>query len=539
MRSQAVGLRFVAAALLVGALGCSKCGKQVAPVAKEPGVERVLPKGAVAAVVVPNVERLGQKLQRLEALKVAGFVAQLQGFGDGKAFADALVAQLGVDVRSAQAMAQAGLAPARPLGAAVLASADVLLALPVADEKKLDAALGSLASRRLGAGVRGDVKGTGPTVVTFSTAAGVAPVMGYALAHGFALVATGPAVAKLSNLAALGEGDSLAKDAVLDASRARLPADFDAFAWAPNGSPALLHAPVTSALVTLTLSPTALVLEADGPLKPERDLTPLFSKQPCADTSTVLPDDAFLVFRSQGSPAAAAPFVADALGPLISRVFADAKLDVKAEILDKLKPGASFSLSLAPKPPMDRGLPSFDIRRTNPFSYAHLSGVAEASGADVAVPTLEKVATVSPRFGAQITKQERQGKPVFVTTWAQGEGVHFAVAGERVFFGSPIQRVEALLSAAPKAKPPLPLTDDAAALTVDLQRLATSVRALPESAWGLGGFAMKATTVRWLEATDDLTALTVGVNAKPGALQAKLTLALTPPPAAAGAVRTP
>jgi hypothetical protein len=52
------------------------------------------------------------------------------------------------------------------------------------------------------------------------------------------------------------------------------------------------------------------------------------------------------------------------------------------------------------------------------------------------------------------------------------------------------------------------------------------VRALPESAWGLGGFALKPTTVRWLDATDDLKAITVTAGAKDGQVTAALVLTL-------------
>ena len=61
-------------------------------------------------------------------------------------------------------------------------------------------------------------------------------------------------------------------------------------------------------------------------------------------------------------------------------------------------------------------------------------------------------------------------------------------------------------------------------MVIDLNRLATSVRDLPASAWGLGGFAIKATTVRWLDATDDLKAVTASAGANGKALQVNVAL---------------
>jgi len=72
------------------------------------------------------------------------------------------------------------------------------------------------------------------------------------------------------------------------------------------------------------------------------------------------------------------------------------------------------------------------------------------------------------------------------------------------------------------------LKDPVLGVVVDLRRLSDAVKALPSEAWGIGGFAIKATTVRWLDATDDLRAVTLGLSEKEKALQAELTLWLAP-----------
>ena len=172
-------------------------------------------------------------------------------------------------------------------------------------------------------------------------------------------------------------------------------------------------------------------------------------------------------------------------------------------------------------------MPSLDLRQTNPFTYAHLSGAAAAKSKDTVLASLEKVAALAPKFGAQMELRERpDGQKAMLTTYSQGEGVHFAPKGELLFFASPVQRLDALVKSDGQGASPVTLGDDALNVAIDLSKLSASVRALPESAWGLGGFAIKATTVRWLDATDDLKAISISVGAKEKAVQAKVQLTL-------------
>ena len=161
-----------------------------------------------------------------------------------------------------------------------------------------------------------------------------------------------------------------------------------------------------------------------------------------------------------------------------------------------------------------------------------LAGLAEAKSAEGLVPTMEQVATAAPRFGANIKKLERNGLPVFATTYSQGEGVHFGIRENRVMFGSPMTKLDEVLTPSGATEAPVTgLTQDAVSAVVDLTKLSASVRALPADAWGLGGFAMKATTVRWLDATDDLTSILVSAGAKEGQVHAQVSLTLRAPDA--------
>ncbi len=518
----------VVALLAAGLVGCSRCGGGAKAQATQ--VERLLPKGAVAVVVVPKLSELGRALSQVETFKAAGFFAQLQGFPNGRAVADALVSELGVDPRSPEALAKAGLDGERSVGAALLVSGQVVLIVPVKDEKKLHLTVEGLAYKRLGAGAGAEQK-TGEVVVkTFAPQQGQPPAVGYTVKDGFALLAKGDAVGRLAALATLTESDSLASDAVLKAALAAAPAERDVWAWAPEGSPALAQAPMKSALVTARLDAKALAVSVDGAWKLEPSTLAALVKKDAPPLEGFLPKDAFVAARTTGDPAALAPMLEGVLGPSLMRAFTEAGFDPKVEILGNLAPGTTFALSLAERPPLAGGVPELDVRRTNPFSFVHLSGAALPVKAEAVVPTLEKVAAVAPRFGASMNKVERKGATAWFTSYSQGEGVHFAVKDGHVFFGSPMQRLDALLESDGKGEAPVKgLTQDALSLALDLKKLAASVRALPESAWGIGGFAMKAASVRWLEAIDDLVGVTVTASAKDGAVHARLVLAREAP----------
>ena len=516
--------------VLLALAGCSKCGKKTD--AANNGIEAVLPRGAIAIVVVPSLKDAGAKLSLLEQLKVAGFVAPLQGFPNAKAFADEVVRQLGVDLRSAAEIEKSGLDPARSLGAAVLLTGDVYLVLPVKDASALHARLEGISVNRFGAGAGSEQKQGAVTVKTFSTQQGQPARLGYAIANGWAFVGRDSVIPKLGQAASLTETDRLTGDVQL-AAALKTAGAHDVYAWFGSGSPVLQPTPLLNAFVTLSLSTTAVEARVTGQWKDKPELLAALTAQKAKDFSALLPADAFVVGRYGGDAKGLGSVAAQLLGPNVTRAFEQGGFDVKTEVLDKLEPGTVFALSLADRPPMDRGVPTFDIRQTNPFAYAHLSGAAPVTSADVIMPVLEKVAGVAPRFGAKLEKQQREGKDLFFTTWSQGQGVHFAPKGSVVAFASPVQRLDALLASDAGVKPEA-LAPEALQISVDLTKLANSVRALPESAWGLGGFALKPTTVRWLDATDDLKNVSFAASAKDGAVSAtvKLSLALAP---AAGA----
>ncbi len=522
--------RALAVAFLVAGFGC-KCGRDTP--ARAVSVERVLPAGANAYVIVPSVEKLGAKLTLLEGLKVANFAAQAAAFENAKGYVDAMVTELGIDLRSKEQLDRIGIDAAGSAGVAIMDDdGAVLVALPVKHEGRFGSFIRTFSTNRLGASMVEDKQQSGVTVHQLMGATGAR--LAWASSNGYALIVPMKAVDKLGGWASRAEAETLAKDTALPASLARLPAERDAIVYAPFGAKAMLL-PVTHVVLAISLTPQAFTVTADAPWSGSKEALSLFEPKPAASLVAQLPPDAFLVARFTGEAKELGPLLLPLLGPNLKRAFEEGGFDLKA-VLEQVAPGAVVGLSLAPTAQMGQGMPDLDPRRTNPFSFVHLTGVAPAKTAAAVAPALEQLAAVAPRFGAQMTLKDG----VYVTTYSQGEGVHFAAKGGQVVFGSPLPRVAALVAADGSGAGPVPglkdvLESSPIAVVADLKALADAVRALPPSAWGIGGFAIKATTVRWLDNSDDLRAITVNVGVKGGAVQGTVTLRLAAPAAPAGA----
>lgn len=494
-------------------------------------VERVVPHGAVAVALTRNLGKTGEKLKLVQALKVVGFAGQLQGFETGAAFGDALVAQLGIDIRSADGLAAAGLDGARGAAVMLLFSENPVLALPVGDESKFRAAMAKLADQRLGAKVTIDKK-VGPITVTgFQRKDGEKPLLAYVVTHTYALVVDTRGLDDLAALATLPESDSLQDDreysTELTAVKGR---ENDLIVWLPSGSPALMLSPVMNVFTTLTLTPAGLELDASARTKDDGTRFAAFVPQQADDDLGFLPRDAFFVGRFKGDPSKLGPWTAELLGAKLKRTLFDWGFDVQTLAYDQLKPGSVFSLSLSEAPPLGAGMPDLDIRRTNPFAYAQLAGVARVRSPDAVKPAFDKLMEVAPKFGAQIELRTRDdGQAAYLTSWSQGEGVHFAPRGDVVFFGSPVGRLQDLVKSDGKGGAPVEgLPDDALSLVLDVRKLSASLRALPDNTWGVGGFAMKTAAARWLDAIDDVQRVTFSMALREKRVRFHASLQLAP-----------
>ncbi len=516
--------------------GCSRCGRDTGPTGTAKAeVSRYLPRSAQAAVVISDLGTVGEKLARFQGFKLANFLAQTQGLSSGESFVSSIMRQVGVDLRNRQAMEAAGIDPARGAGAAFLSGNQAFSVLAVKNQDALKNTFGTLARTRLGASQEKQEQVQGGTLVTYSRPGAPQPELGILFTEGHALVAPGAAVAQLPKMATLPAEQSLAQEPVLAASLQRLPQQRDFHVFIPSGLGQLFPGGVQALTLTGLIEEKAVTLRADAPWPDTNAALAALDAKGGVELLGYLPADSFLVARYSGEPSELAGVWPYLVGPVVSRAVQASGFDMKTEVLDNLKPGAVAGVALAPTVQLGGGMPSLDLRRTNPFRFVQLVTVAEVKDAAKATATLERVPGVADKFGAKVEPSEVGGVRAYLTSYRQGEGAHFGMVGNRVVLSGPKQRLEAALAAVggqPGEPPVAPELRDTfknpVAVVVDLHKLAEAVKGLPSEAWGIGGFAIKATTVRWLDALSDLRAVTLALSRKEKALQAELSLKLSP-----------
>lgn len=523
--------------LLLVFAGCSRCGDKQAGTKKEASPARFLPRSAQASLVVPDLGTLGEKLARFQNLKLANFLAQLQNAQTAESFVSSVMRQVGVDLRSRQAMETAGIAPSRGAGVAFLAGGQAVSVLGVKDAKVLTETFAKLARERLGASERAEQKTAGGPLVTFSRPGTPEPALGLLFTDDYVLLGSGASVAQLSGYATLAPDQSLAQDEGLAAALKRLPSERDFYVFLPGGTGQIVPPGTTQAVtVAGALSERSVSLRMDAPWPGMQSSLEALTPQSAPDLTGYLPEDSFLFLRYRGDPQKLGDVWPYMVGTQVTRAVEATGFDMKAEVLERLKPGVVAGVALAPTVQLGAGMPALDPRRTNPFRFVHLVVVGEGKDAAGLQAMLEKIPPVAQRFGAEVKPEDVNGQRLYLTSYRQGEGAHFAAVGNKVVLAAPRSRLESMLPRLSAAAGKATVAEDlqgalqepVLAVVLDLRRLSDAVKALPSEAWGIGGFAIKATTIRWLEALDDLRAVTMGLSEKDKAVQAELTLWLAP-----------
>jgi hypothetical protein len=526
-------LRFVVALTLALTLSCSRCKSGTGASSNQADIVSVVPKGAVVVAVAPSLAALGAKLEMLQRLKVAQFASQLQGFGSAAAFGDALMQQIGFDLRDPKALTKAGLDAQRPMAVFVTANMHTYVVLPVLDETQFFAALKSVSARRLGAALESTMTVDNVMLHVYRTAERQPPRVACVLKNGYALVATDDGTGALSQFAAMPLEATLSSDSTFEARRKADASAPQVWVYFPSGSPALSRVFLRDWYASATLNDSALTIDSTGHWQGDAAWLDAV-KSPAKPVDILVPADAFLTVQTL-SPPQQLTALAKQILDRNKGALEQAQLELGRDVFDLFSPGTVAALSMAEKPPIGQGLPHIDIRKTNPFRYVQLSGVAPLKAGAAIEASLQKLTQAAPRFGANIATKTFGEHQLYLTTYSQGEGVHVSATKEALLFASPQPRLEALLQKQSLA--PLKTNSSALTATLHLNKLTRAIRELPADAWGLGGSAIKATSVRWLDATDDLTGLQVKLDAAGQDLHSTVTLSLTLPNSEAPATR--
>jgi len=523
------------AALVLAVPGCSRCSRGGGSAGPSPELARALPRDAELLVLVPDLGALGDRLARLQQLKLASFAAQLQGAASAQELVGSVMFQLGADLRSRESMQAAGLDPARGAAAVWLKGGAVYAVVAVKDEKAFGKTVQALARDRLGAGTASESGSGGQRVTAFSKAPGEPPALAVLFRDGLAYVARGDLARRLPELSGVSESAALSTEADYQRDLKRLPRERQVVVRIPPTSRYSRRGAMHGALVSLSLEADGLSAFTVLPWPNTKNSVELLRAQGTApDLFGLAAPDAFLLARSLGSPSGLSPVWPELVPQWVKRAVEQTGFDPDGKVFQNLEPGSVLSLSLAPTVNLATGVPELDVRRTNPFGYVHLVVAGKVKDAKQAASTLEAIPPVAQRFGAFVTPATREGQRVYLTRYAQGEGAHLALVGDKVLMASPVSRLDDAMARARAGKPAEGLAADPAfrplfegrplALAIDLRRLAESVRRLPSSAWGVGGFAMKATALRWLDATSDLHAITFRTGFQDGAVESELKL---------------
>ncbi len=525
------------AALVVAAVVILRHVGGPAAGARDPLV--LFPSRCEAVVVVPELGRAGTHVGALARTRLANLAASLLGFDGTEQLLAELGRQAGFDFRSAESMRAAGLDPAGPLALYLPVTGAPVAALLPGDRPRLEALVARTAADRTGATRRGQVASGARPIVTFSVEGSPEPTLAYTVAQDFLLVSTGPGcVAALEAVLALRPEDSLARAPRLAAMRGEL-AHGDAYAFLCPGSSDTQRLELAYGMgAGLSLAADEVRLSSEIPLSDDQaKALASFAEPAGADLVDKLAPDPFLVARVGGDPRILQPFAAFLVPGALQDAARSAGLDLNSEILGNLKPGAAASLRLSPSASL-ASVPELDPRRLNPFRFVDLTVLGRSVDEAKARQTLEKVAAMAPRFGAQMESREIQGTRVLSTHYQLGEGASLALRDGLVLVTGGPGQMDALLQrlsgkerftlanrGASKA-----LAQDGFALFLDIGQLVRSLRALPDSAYGAGGFAIKAALFRYLDAVGELSGLRLSGRVEAGRVHAELALSLNPRP---------
>lgn len=254
---------------------------------------------------------------------------------------------------------------------------------------------------------------------------------------------------------------------------------------------------------TLALS----VLQSAASAEAKGDLLPFLSERD------------FLLLRIGGDPLALDPLVRSSL---FYRRLRRAGLDPAKEILPLFQPGVLVGISLEPDPNLSGGLPTQpSLSATNPFHFVHTGILARVKDPEQAKAVLERVRENAERLRMQVKVREEGDVQIFTASYDAGEGLTWTLLGDMLLaaggegaFDALLERVRGKGKAYEASFPEAfeLFASQPLALYFDVPRLATQLRAIPESAFGIGGFRLKAIVDGWTSSIESLRGLAIAYH---------------------------
>lgn len=511
--------RIVCSLVLVLAAGCGGCrSKEI----ERSGPGAFFPPGAPAFVAI-------------EEPKLLSAVAALLGAGLADATAlvgeDPLapvVRELGFDPRTPEGFYSVGLDPERSMAIGLDAEDRRLAVFAVRDAGAAERWMEEQARRR-GGRVRTErtyapEEGKPRAVVAYLDPKGRVR-LAHALAGRWLVAAEGEAAVETVGAAlARAEADSLVATQAYASLRKSVGENRSVWGWLPpppKGKRAGMRLAERGASFGATVREKELdvrvrlpqgtmalsVLQSAASVKEGESLLPYLSK------------DDFLLVRLGGDPQAFEPLLRD-FTPY--RRLHRAGFDPATEILPLVEPGVVMGISLQPEPNLAAGLPGgASLARTNPFQLVRTSILARVKDPAKARAALERLAELDDRLQMEIRTRGEGEQTIWTAHYAAGEGLSWTLrgnllmagGGESAFFGL-AERIEgggvAYEPADPKAfelfrSQPL-------GVYLDVPRLVAQLRAIPESAFGIGGFRIKGLLDGWISAIEPLRGLALAYH---------------------------
>lgn len=497
------------ATLLVAAtvaVGCGTC----AGGAKGKPAEELVASDAAFVVSVPSVGALTGRLQALSNNLRAGPAGQRMV----QAMAN-IARQLGFDPFTEEGLKSAGIDPSRSLaaGGAAGGRASLLLAVPVSDQTKAVETLTRLAKDRTGAGIAEARTVAGAKVTVLVKEAGGAASFAYAVRDRYLLVSAGlQSAEEVAAALTRTPEQSIAQSSTFLKSKERVGTR-EAYVMLPKAAAQQLAMMPDAAVLGLGVAADELSLRAFVALEAAqgsavkealvgggKSLLPLLPGQSPVYLRGGLNLVAMLDrFEKEGGGAQYVNLVRDAAK--------EAGIDLDTELLANVDPGFALSVGISPDARL-AGAFDFDPRRSNPFETYTVFGLGSVKDAAKAQATLAKLPAIADSLRVGISEREISGVKVWTANYRLGEGLSWALVGQRlVLAGGLGDSLEPLIASLAKGTQTVKpdafsaraqqalFTDDGVALALDIGRVNELITRLPSSAFGQGAGGLMARSV--------------------------------------------